>query len=180
MARPSKRMQGSLAQFLNELHDETDRGAAVLGAAFLEEYLQRLIKAFLVDHSKSSDLFDGASPPLGTLSAKIAAAFAMGLVTADERQELDLIRKIRNEFAHELEGLSFEDDLICNLCNKLKFPEKLGLPGIRAPRWRFDSSVVVGVAFLVMRTSGTTHQVVPSAQELVQVPVKLSVKRSGE
>jgi DNA-binding MltR family transcriptional regulator len=46
---------------------------------------------------------------LGTFAARIAAAYSMGLISDLEYKDCELIRKIRNEFAHKVH-MSFKDD----------------------------------------------------------------------
>jgi hypothetical protein len=53
-------------------------------AAFLEDRLQELIQAFLIENEGSAKLFAGPNAPIGTFSSRIAAAYSLGLVTQGE------------------------------------------------------------------------------------------------
>jgi hypothetical protein len=53
-------------------------------------------------------LFDGANAPLGTFSAKINLALRMGLITSTFFTGLEIIRKVRNDFAHNISEAQFE------------------------------------------------------------------------
>jgi mannitol operon repressor len=111
------------ATFLDDFNKETERGAALAAAAFIDDLLQRTLSAFLLDTETASDLLVGFNAPLGTLSARIAGAHAMGLISEDERRECDLIRKVRNEFAHKV-PMSFDNERVRGLCSALTYSAK--------------------------------------------------------
>lgn len=93
---------------LQRLTDHDDERALVLSiAAFAEEFLAKLLSTFMCDVTATRELLDGFNAPLGTLSARIKACYALGLVSKTQYRDLEYIRKIRNEFAHNWEGCSF-------------------------------------------------------------------------
>lgn len=132
------------SKFLKEFQDETDRGAALVGAALLDEQLLALLKSHFLKKKQSIELLEGGTAPLGTFSARIKASYCLGLITDLEHKELQLIRKIRNEFAHHVHGLGFEDDAITTLCNNFydRMPDakEKGIP--RSSRARYIDSVI--------------------------------------
>jgi DNA-binding MltR family transcriptional regulator len=65
---------------------------------------------------------DGSEAPLSNFSARIKTAYCLGLITKKEYDDLNLIRKIRNKFAHRLHGYSFDHKEIIDWCNSLKTP----------------------------------------------------------
>jgi DNA-binding MltR family transcriptional regulator len=85
--------------FLKELNKETERGAALAAAAMIDDLLGRALQAFLIENKGAQALLSGFNAPLGTFSSKIAAAYALGVISEREYRECELIRKIRNEFA---------------------------------------------------------------------------------
>jgi mannitol operon repressor len=109
--------------FLDEFNKETARGACLAAASFLDDLLARIISAFLIPNDSSFALTDGFSAPLGTLAARIAACHAMGLISEDEYKECELVRKIRNEFAHKVH-MSFKNDRVRSLCESLTMSAK--------------------------------------------------------
>lgn len=140
------------SRFLSEFQDETDRGAALVGAALLDLRLSETLRAFMVGPKAASDLLDGGTAPLGTFSSRIKATFALGLIDAHERAECDLIRRVRNEFAHQPHGITFVDPKIEALCDKLRSD----LPGGREshlgkPRFVFINAVILVAARLTYR-----------------------------
>src|SRR5690242_9667757 len=66
------------------------------------------------------DLF-GFNSPLGSFSARIKLAFYLGKLSKVARRELDLIRDIRNKFAHDPNVVAFADQNVANQCRELKF-----------------------------------------------------------
>lgn len=109
--------------FLDHLNKESDRGKVLIGATMLDELLLRSLQAFLIGGKSALKLTDGFNAPLGTFSARIEAAFAMGLLSEAEHRELNIIRKIRNEFAHTIE-ITFENPALKQLCESLEYSTK--------------------------------------------------------
>lgn len=106
----------------DEFQKESDRAAVVLTASIMDELLRTLLAARLVPVTSSNDeLFDGANAPLGTFSSRIEMAYRIGLISVKFARDLHLIRKIRNDFAHNIHGCSFEEvkvrARVTELCN---------------------------------------------------------------
>ncbi|TGK23323.1 hypothetical protein EHQ05_19220 [Leptospira yasudae] len=95
---------------MDEFQKETDRAAVILTASLFDNSLNDLLNNFLISNSSTNDeLFDGPNAPLSTFSAKINVAYRVGLISNKFAHDLNLIRKIRNEFAHNIQGCSFEN-----------------------------------------------------------------------
>jgi len=54
------------ASFLAGFQGETDRGAALVGAALIDLRLSEALRAFMLSLSAASDLLDGGTAALGT------------------------------------------------------------------------------------------------------------------
>ena len=103
-----------------EIFKQTDRASALVSSALLEELLERLLLVFFMDYDKiKRDLFDGMAS-LSTMSAKINIAYYLGLIEQYVFEDLTLIRKIRNDFAHSFETITFETQRIKDRCIQLK------------------------------------------------------------
>lgn len=89
-----------LANFVNELQGETNRGLPLVGAALIDEKLLNTLESFFVEGKSSSKLLSAPNAPLGTFSSRIDACYSLALIDKFEYQEIGIIRKIRNEFAH--------------------------------------------------------------------------------
>ena len=131
-------------EFLNEFQRETDRAAAVLAAAFLDDQLGRLLKASLVsDHEYVEALFH-RNGPAASFSSRISLAYAIGLIGLDEAKDLHRVRDIRNAFAHQLHGLSFDVDSIAQKCDHFSIVELFFATSdsrrewVTTPRGRFN------------------------------------------
>ena len=151
MADQAKREQWQ--EWLEEFQAESDRACAVLGAAFLDEQLRALLEAFLVNDTKRvPDLFEDAAGPLATFSSRISMAYALGFLAPSEVRDLDLIRKIRNEFAHQLHGVSFASATVASRCAELTgWHVVTRYSGPLGPRDYFVLSVVMLANFIAIR-----------------------------
>lgn len=104
-------------QQLVRKHD--DRGLALALAAFAEDTLGRLLLIYLIDGKQAKNLVEGFNAPLGTLATRVKAAYAMGLLTPEQYEDLEIARKIRNEFAHNWEGVSLDRPDIKSMIGQL-------------------------------------------------------------
>jgi mannitol operon repressor len=59
--------------FLAEFQKESDRGAALVGAALPDTRLERLLLSHMVPGKVANDLLLGGNAPLGTFSSRISA-----------------------------------------------------------------------------------------------------------
>ena len=98
----------------------------------------------MVTGDVANKLVCGGNAPLGTFSARIAACLALGLITSSEKQDLNIIRGIRNEFAHREHGLNFSDGKIAGLCSSLKPRRPADMVAAEGypPRQRFNDAVM--------------------------------------
>jgi DNA-binding MltR family transcriptional regulator len=108
-----------------ELYGASDRAVAILLGAFVEAALTKYLQAQLRQDMNSKQRravydYDG---PLGTFSAKIAVAYAMSAIGPIFRNDLDLIRILRNGFAHSKKSIKFDDAETAAVCAKLKTPD---------------------------------------------------------
>jgi mannitol operon repressor len=117
--------------FANEFAHESDRASAILGAAYLDVLLEQLISSFLIDDQNAiGELLSVDRPyaPLSTFSARITAAYCLGLIDGIQYRDLKTIKRIRNRFAHGLQGLSFHDERMVRECKKLKTHLMIHMP----------------------------------------------------
>lgn len=108
-----------LSEINEEIKNSNDRGCSILAASIFDELLGNILKVFLIEDLKSdNDLFN-AFGPLSTFSSKIKISYRLGLISKKEFKQLEIFKKIRNKFAHQLTSKSFADsdlkDLISNL-----------------------------------------------------------------
>ena len=136
-------------EFLEDFENESDRGAALVAASLLDDRMTEILRGFLANGASADSLLDGFNAPLGTFSARIAAAHALALIEDEERLELNLFRKIRNEFGHSWKGVTFGTPRIASFCAELPWRG----PGEeqKDPRTRFEFALVAMLNRLVWR-----------------------------
>lgn len=110
-----------------EFEDESDRACVILAAALLDSALETLLRELLVACSTSEDpLFDSPNAPLASLSTRIEMAYRTGIIDSVFARNLHLVRKIRNDFAHNVSGCTFSDSAVVSRLTELK--RSSGLP----------------------------------------------------
>ena len=111
---------------ISDLGAVDDRAAAIIVGTMVEDALQALLLSGMItlDKTARSKLF-GAEKPLASFSAKIRVAHAFGLCDADSCKRLDLIKDIRNTFAHAPRRISYDTPAIAAAVEKLKIRNML-------------------------------------------------------
>jgi hypothetical protein len=103
-----------------EFEHETDRGAVVLTASLLENALTNILKRHLVPSSNNDDeLFENPLAPLSSFGTKIQISQRLGLISTRLARDLNIVRKMRNEFAHNVHGSTLESGKIKDLLTNL-------------------------------------------------------------
>ena len=117
-------LQSEWHNTIEELYRESDRGVALLGAAYLDTALTTLLAASLAGGRVVADkLLNSPNAPLGTFSSRIAMAYGLGHIGPHYFNALEAIREIRNAFAHFRRNLTFEDPEISQwIKSKLRLP----------------------------------------------------------
>lgn len=98
-----------------------DEYAAVISiASYFDNYLEKIIKFYLIDCGSTLGLFGGARP-LSSFSTKINVAHALGLIDGNLHRKLDILRRIRNEFAHQWDDASLlkESNRVREFCGEI-------------------------------------------------------------
>lgn len=89
-----------------ELKKESDRSAVLLAAAWIETVLGDILASVLRPPAKADlpDLLDGkGQQPLGSFSARTDILYRLGMIHADFFWALHYLRKLRNDFAHDVD-----------------------------------------------------------------------------
>lgn len=120
---------------------ESDRGCALIAVAWVDDALTAYLKSRLRDEKRIVDSIFRPDGPLGSFSARIKAAYLLGIITATLYSDLEIMRGIRNDFAHVRRSVRFKDQSIKDRCKLLAGAQKLskmarGNP-IRSARQRF-------------------------------------------
>ncbi|MBN9687137.1 MULTISPECIES: MltR family transcriptional regulator [unclassified Corallococcus] len=101
---------------------ETDRGCVLVFAAYIDEELGKVLRAFFIDDPKLADALLETEKPLGTFSARTKACLALGLISRKTFRAIELVRKTRNEFAHIKEEASFNSPSVRERLKELPLP----------------------------------------------------------
>jgi hypothetical protein len=116
-----------------EYHLETraehgDRGVAILLATNVENILRIAIRRWLqISDDLRREVFIGQQAPASSFSGKIIIAHAIGMFGHATRVNLDIIRVVRNAFAHARRPIKFTDPAIIKLCEFLVIPRIIRL-----------------------------------------------------
>jgi hypothetical protein len=119
------RQQDALLVF-HELFNESgtvdERAIAIVGATILDSILEHTLINFLVDDDNETKKLIGVERPVGTFGSRVTATYCLGLICKTVRDDLRIVGKIRNRFAHEL-TTSFDVEPIRGWCLSLKWHE---------------------------------------------------------
>jgi len=87
--------------FIYSLTNESSRGAVLIGASKVEEYLEKLIILILPKREKKyKEKLLNYPGPISSFSSKIELSFAFRLIDLQLYNSLNVLRKIRNIAAH--------------------------------------------------------------------------------
>src|SRR5207248_8570009 len=102
----------------DEIDKAEDRSAAIMAAAYFEDRLTLAIRTQLIGDDEIADpLFKGRGQ-LSDFATKVDFAYLLGLLSKRQWRRLNTIRTIRNDFAHNLEPISFGTQSIRDRCKK--------------------------------------------------------------
>lgn len=134
------------------LKDESDRGLVIIGAAYLDAAVGNLLASFFLEDRKAADDLLESERHLLSFAARTTLAYVLGLISKGEQHDLDIIRKTRNAFAHDVVA-SFSDSQVSSRCNELRLPEAALPPDIRSSaRQQFYWTVVLLGNTLALRS----------------------------
>lgn len=94
-------------KFFAEFMGESDRAAIVLGAAQMDDLLETILYKRLIEPKQELFDFNG---PYGTFSAKIDTAHAVGVLDKSFATKIHLVRKIRNQCAHDIQKVDLNKE----------------------------------------------------------------------
>jgi len=148
---------------------------ATTAAAILDHLLGRLIEGFLLDDTHATKkLLGDTFSPLGSFSARIATAYSLGLISKEERDDLDCIREIRNAFVHQPTSPSFSDDPIAAKVRGLKtiqlVSKEISFPTNMPPKNSFRDAVAMLSSFIEIRTQNNHERRTPPGKFKMEFP----------
>jgi len=92
-----------------QMLEERGRGAVLVGVARVDAALEHLLQAVMTPATAKGDGLFLPERPLGSIGAKVALASRLGLIDGPVERALNVLRKLRNAFAHSAESASLSD-----------------------------------------------------------------------
>ena len=117
MSHEQNHLVHKVSSLVADMEGESERGVALVAANYLDDQLATLLKAFLIDEPSEVDDMFILRAPLGDFDSKIRMSYCLGLITQQEYHDIQIIRKIRNLFAHQTSSRSFENQNIKDRCH---------------------------------------------------------------
>jgi hypothetical protein len=113
-----------LDAIIAEIDAGPDRATAILSSIQDQDALGTLIRGALKrDDDATMKELEGQGCPFGSFYSMIILGYAMGLIDADEKKTLNIIRDVRNAFAHARKPISFRTPEVISECKKLENPK---------------------------------------------------------
>lgn len=170
-----------LFRIANELEKESDRGCALVSAAYLENEIAAILEGFFVKQgSKATEALFDFNGPVGTFSAKIKMAVALGLIPLEISVALDVLRRLRNDFAHLHEPLTFETARIKqrveNLLPSLPTTEQTTRQRFLMKIQSMAATIHLCSAMAVRRTA-STFEPVPVCENASEQQIEIAARR---
>lgn len=99
----------------------SDRAMAVIWGAIVENRLTNVIRLLMRRDAQAvaTELFRPTGP-LGTFGTKIRLAYMLRMIEPDSFNDLLIVSRIRNGFAHDISKISFDDHQISDLIKNMK------------------------------------------------------------
>jgi hypothetical protein len=153
-----------------EFYLGSDRAAVILQASNVENILESLIQTKMrqpLSNDLRDRMFDG-NGPLATFSHKIMIGYALNLYGPMFRHDLDLIRELRNGFAHVRLPMTLTTAEVAGMCKNLQLPDSnlRWLP--MAYSEKFDLEIVTDDAHPRTRFTRACHTIALCLLELGQ------------
>lgn len=120
-------LSSNIQSAYDTMFKSSDTICVLLGANFIDRCLANALVIYLPIKDKEfikNELLDFNNGVLSTLSARNKIAFALNIIDKQFYEDILLIGKIRNKFAHNHLEITFDDNEVKMFCNKLKLWEK--------------------------------------------------------
>jgi len=160
-------------RLLATLEHLDERGLVLTLAAFAEECLGALLSAFMLRNKAAEKLLEGFNAPLGTLSARIQASFALGLITDEQYGDLERLRRTRNEFAHSWRAISLDNQKLSMLIDGIAYCPYSPFPPTR------KAKLQVSLSWLLLELRVNANQLVTNRRSVNVIGFHLVPGLSG-
>jgi len=162
---------------------------AILGAALVEYHLEQLLRSKMKrKDDKTWEMLVASNGPLNSFYSKIVTGYALGIYDDGIRDNLHIVRNIRNAFAHSRKLIRFDHPAVVNELRKATrtaLPKKswkfkaqylnIHAPGLYMGLCYWLSAKLARMYIRRMRMKSTTY--IPTPADLVKA--LLSGKTAG-
>lgn len=127
-----------ISKVKHTIDKETDRGCVLVSSAFIDLILEKLLAEKMTFSSKNDkkDIF-GVNGPLGNFSSKIKLAGALEIIDKRTVDNINIVRKIRNSYAHD-----FSEKSLDNYKEDIFRIKIYPIGQVKNPRQRFINSII--------------------------------------
>jgi hypothetical protein len=165
---PKRYAPKDIEPIFKELQGESDRAIITVGGSLVEYALEQCIRSRLrLPKEKTEDdvLFTDAGI-IGSFYEKTWVSFFLKIIGPETRNNIDLVRKIRNEAAHNMNPVSFSGTPeIMSRCASLAISNEMGaMPA--APKDRFILATQFYSANLLLRSGDDSAEVAAAFESL--------------
>jgi DNA-binding MltR family transcriptional regulator len=149
-------LSADVTRMVEDFDRETDRGVALLAVAFLDDVLDVMLRAVMVDEPEVVNRLMGTGRALESFGSRTHLAYCLGLLGRDVYHDVNLIREVRNDFAHR-QPTSFDGEEIRGKCQRLKAASTVMADAACTARERFIATVLMLANHLIVATGGLKH-----------------------
>lgn len=138
----------------------SDRSEAIIAGSLLENTLEYLIRQHLINNDPLLNSFFKGKGALSSFATKIDMAVLLGILDDESARIFHTIRRIRNDFAHNVRPLNFGSQGINALCDNLVHTGDLqideatvstDIPSDQTARTRYLGTVMFYVAAMALK-----------------------------
>lgn len=106
-----------LSGMFDALEQQDDRNSAIIAASGVEVMLRMAIQIQLASRTPEEfDFLFGENGPFGGFGQKVHTSYGMGIIGIQTKKLLQIIRLVRNTFAHFWGRIDFETKEISDAC----------------------------------------------------------------
>lgn len=129
-ALPVENLSGDTQKLFDVLNEGSDLACVLVAASFLDECLRSLLRRHFVDSDIAEDLLNPTNGALGTFASRSDTAYCLGLINLRQRDDLRIIARIRNLFAHSHLEITFGSQAAIDFANNLIYCDALQSTGL--------------------------------------------------
>lgn len=158
--------------------EKDDFGLVISATSMLDQLLGfALVIRFPVDLTKSSyERIFSPNGPLGTFSAKISLASVLGLTVGEMWNDLSILRKLRNDYAHAILPRPLTDKEMSQRCLSLRLRLPLSEDTIKACKTIERQRVIESVNSITLALVILIHRLVAERQVLADEQAQINTK----